>query len=72
MLLHPAISWYDVCFYFAGIFLQDKSFWARQSKVCIKGINYCELALFPNIKDCEFNTNKFIIKGFKLRLLKHT
>ena len=30
------------------------------------------MALFPSITDCEFNTETFIMKGFKCWLLKHT
>ena len=29
------------------------------------------MALFPSITDCEFNTETFIMKGFKCWLLKH-
>ena len=76
MLLHPAISWYDACLYFANCFWEYfcriNHFELHSQKRVFKGINYCELALFPNIKDCEFNKKKVIMKGFKWRLLKHT
>ena len=65
MLLHPAISWYDACLYFANCFWEYfcriNHFELHNQKRVFKGISYCELALFPNIKDCEFNKKKSLL-----------
>ena len=72
MLLHPVISWYNVCFSFVNCFWNHSEL--GNQKFVFKGVNYLALARFLKLKIMiEPQTQKKIImKRFKRRLLKHT
>ena len=72
MLLHPAISWYDACLYFANCFWEYfcriNHFELDNQKAWI----FANWLFFLILKIVNLTKRKFIMRGFKWRLLKHT